>query len=109
MPGRWLFKFIRDESCFLLGSQTWLWLQEEAAAEQGAGAWQGGQAGEGGEDVISNIPNLMWEMMMMIAPWIGFRSGDKDNNQAEDKFAESLHLAQMGMFNIMENDVEQVH
>ena len=28
--------------------------------------------------------------------------------QAEDKFAESLHLAQMGMFNIMENDVEQV-
>jgi hypothetical protein len=28
--------------------------------------------------------------------------------QAEDKFAESLHLAQMGMHNIMENDVEQV-
>ena len=28
--------------------------------------------------------------------------------QAEDKFAESLHLAQMGMYNIMENDVEQV-
>ena len=30
------------------------------------------------------------------------------STQAEDKFAESLHLAQMGMFNIMENDVEQV-
>lgn len=24
---------------------------------------------------------------------------------AEDKFAESLHLAQMGMFNLLENDV----
>ena len=33
---------------------------------------------------------------------------DKEIKQAEDKFAESLHLAQMGMFNIMENDVEQV-
>ena len=87
-------------------SQAWLWLQEEAAAEQGAGAWQGGQAGGGGEDVISN---LTWGTMMMIAPWIGFRFGDWDDNQAEDKFAESLHLAQMGMFNIMENDVEQVH
>ena len=31
------------------------------------------------------------------------------STQAEDKFAESLHLAQMGMFNIMENDVEQVN
>jgi endophilin-A len=33
---------------------------------------------------------------------------DKEIKQAEDKFAESLHLAQMGMFNIMENDVEQI-
>jgi len=33
---------------------------------------------------------------------------DKEVKQAEDKFAESLHLAQMGMFNIMENDVEQI-
>ncbi|XP_042862422.1 endophilin-A-like isoform X8 [Penaeus japonicus] len=27
---------------------------------------------------------------------------------AEDKFAESLHLAQMGMHNLLENDVEQI-
>ena len=33
---------------------------------------------------------------------------DKEIKQAEDKFAESLHLAQMGMFNIQEADVEQI-
>jgi len=33
---------------------------------------------------------------------------DKEIKMAEDKFAESLHLAQMGMFNIMENDIEQI-
>lgn len=33
---------------------------------------------------------------------------DKEIKQAEDKFAESLHLAQMGMHNIMEADVEQI-
>eukprot|EP00088_Acartia_fossae_P001851 TRINITY_DN10723_c0_g1_i3.p1 TRINITY_DN10723_c0_g1~~TRINITY_DN10723_c0_g1_i3.p1 ORF type:complete len:569 (+),score=161.34 TRINITY_DN10723_c0_g1_i3:145-1851(+) len=33
---------------------------------------------------------------------------DKEIKMAEDKFAESLHLAQMGMYNIMENDVEQI-
>lgn len=33
---------------------------------------------------------------------------DKEIKQAEDKFSESLHLAQMGMHNIMENDVEQI-
>jgi len=33
---------------------------------------------------------------------------DKEIKQAEDKFAESLHLAQMGMYNIMEADIEQI-
>jgi len=33
---------------------------------------------------------------------------EKEIKQAEDKFAESLHLAQMGMYNISENDVEQI-
>lgn len=33
---------------------------------------------------------------------------DDEIKQAEEKFAESLHLAQMGMFNLFENEVEQI-
>ncbi|CAB3373775.1 Hypothetical predicted protein [Cloeon dipterum] len=36
------------------------------------------------------------------------QSKDDDIKQAEEKFAESLHLAQIGMFNLLENDVEQI-
>ncbi|XP_076262288.1 SH3 domain containing GRB2 like, endophilin-A isoform X2 [Rhynchophorus ferrugineus] len=33
---------------------------------------------------------------------------DEEIRTAEEKFAESLHLAQMGMFHLLENDVEQI-
>lgn len=33
---------------------------------------------------------------------------DEEIKTAEEKFAESLRLAQMGMFNLLENDVEQI-
>nr|XP_012153831.1 PREDICTED: endophilin-A isoform X4 [Megachile rotundata] len=38
----------------------------------------------------------------------GSHVSDEEIRQAEEKFAESLHLAQLGMFNLLENDVEQV-
>lgn len=34
---------------------------------------------------------------------------DDEIKTAEEKFAESLHLAQMGMFNLLENDVSEVN
>ncbi|XP_063224389.1 endophilin-A isoform X10 [Bacillus rossius redtenbacheri] len=33
---------------------------------------------------------------------------DEEIKMSEDKFAESLHLAQMGMHNLLDNDVEQI-
>lgn len=34
---------------------------------------------------------------------------DDEIRGAEEKFAESLHLAQLGMYNLLENDVNIVH
>lgn len=37
----------------------------------------------------------------------GSHVSDDEIRQAEEKFAESLHLAQLGMFNLLENDVRE--
>ncbi|XP_065566881.1 endophilin-A-like [Artemia franciscana] len=42
------------------------------------------------------------------SPSLGSSVSEDEIRQAEEKFAESLHLAQMGMHNILDNDVEQI-
>lgn len=42
---------------------------------------------------------------MPVLSMTGSHVTDDDIKMAEDKFAESLHLAQVGMFNLLENDV----
>lgn len=37
--------------------------------------------------------------------FLGSHVSDEELKQAEEKFAESLHSAQIGMFNLLDNDV----
>lgn len=37
--------------------------------------------------------------------YLGSHVSDEELKQAEEKFAESLHSAQIGMFNLLDNDV----
>lgn len=51
-------------------------------------------------------------MLVRVRLWSMRTSGshipDDEIRQAEDKFAESLHLAQIGMFNLLDNDVSYI-
>ncbi len=44
---------------------------------------------------------------MIFLFYIGSSVTEDEIRQAEEKFAESLHLAQMGMHNILDNDVNK--
>lgn len=45
--------------------------------------------------------------LLLFSNMTGANFSDDEIKMAEDKFAESLHLAQMGMFNLLENDVSK--
>lgn len=44
-------------------------------------------------------------MSLFVEPTSGAHIPDEEIRQAEEKFAESLSLAQIGMFNLLDNDV----
>jgi hypothetical protein len=50
-----------------------------------------------------NLSTSFYSLFSLI--FAGSHITDEEIKLSEDKFAESLHLAQMGMFNLLENDV----
>lgn len=56
--------------------------------------------------IILKLKEIFWYISFGFLP--SAQLIEDEIRQAEEKFAESLHLAQMGMFNLFENEVEQV-